>query len=110
MDILKAAAGKMAKGTRRRDVIDSIMEANPVGGIPARNAGIVQKAMKGYRGMDPGVERALRETGIAFAVSGGNHVRLTYMDDSRYRVTLSSSTSDRRAGENAAADIVKQMF
>lgn len=111
MDILKTARANIIKdGTRRADVIDDILKANPVYGAPNIRAKAIQKAFKGYVTMDATVRKKLSEVGITSSVKISNHHKAVYYGDDRYKVSVSASCSDRRGGDNTSAEMIRKFL
>ena len=111
MDILKTARANIIKdGTRRADVIDDILKANPVDGAPNIRAKAIQKAFKGYVTMDATVRKKLSEVGITSSVKISNHHKAVYYGDDRYKVSVSASCSDRRGGDNTSAEMIRKFL
>lgn len=107
MDILKSARKDMKKGTRRADILDDLIHANPVSGEPKRRS----EAVKGYRGLDENTKRKLGVLGIEGNEKHSKHYLLRYYGDSRYMVTMTASGSDAgRGGLNLASDIIRNFF
>lgn len=111
MDILKSARKDMKKGTRRADILDDLIHANPVSGEPKRRSEAVKVALKGYRGLDENTKRKLGALGIEGNEKHSKHYLLRYYGDSRYMVTMTASGSDAgRGGLNLASDIIRNFF
>lgn len=111
MDILKTARANIIKsGTRRADVVDDILKANPVEGTPSIRAKALQAAFKGYVTMDNSIRKKLSDLGITSSAKISNHHKAVYYGDDRYKVSVSASCSDRRGGDNTAAEMIRQFL
>lgn len=111
MDILKSVRKDMKDGTRRADILDDLINANPVSGEPKRRSEAVKVALKGYRGLDDNTKRKLAVLGIEGNEKHSKHYILRYYGDSRYMVTMTASGSDAgRGGLNLASDVVRNFF
>ena len=111
MDILKSVRKDMKDGTRRADILDDLIKANPVSGEPKRRSEAVKVALKGYRGLDDNTKRKLAVLGIEGNEKHSKHYILRYYGDSRYMVTMTASGSDAgRGGLNLASDVVRNFF
>ena len=111
MDVLKIARANIVKdGTRRADVIDDILRANPVDGAPNARAKALQSAFKGYVTMDASVRKKLSDIGITSSMKISNHHKAIYYGDERYKVSVSASCSDRRGGDNTAAEMIRKFL
>ena len=111
MDVLKTArANSIKSGTRRADVVDDILKANPVEGTPSIRAKALQAAFKGYVTMDNSIRKKLSDLGITSSAKISNHHKAVYYGDDRYKVSVSASCSDRRGGDNTAAEMIRQFL
>lgn len=111
VDVLQEARKGLKNGSRRADVIDDLLAANPVSGEPKKRASQVKVILKGYRGMDEGIRKKLRALGITGNEQHRKHFLLTYFDDPRYTVTMTATGSDSgRGGKNLAGDMVRLFF
>lgn len=98
------------KTTRREDILNSIIDANPVENIPDKYAQIIKRALDGYTKADSKkIKDAFDEVGIKL-VSHTGHYKYNYHGDNRYSYELAATSSDVKAGLNAAAKIKKLMF
>ena len=110
IDILKKEVPNYEKGTRRRDILESVIKANPASGMPEKMSEKVKKALRDYAKLDAGTRQELTDAGISIEM-GSKHYKLTYHDDPRYVTALSATPSDtRNGGRNAAKAIIKTMF
>lgn len=111
MDVLKnARANIVMDGTRRADIVDDILKANPVEGAPHTRAKALQAAFKGYVGMDATLRKKLSDLGITSPTKISSHHRATYYGDDRYKVSVSASCSDRKGGDNTAAEMIRRFL
>jgi FtsZ-binding cell division protein ZapB len=111
MDVLKSARTNLIKNnTRRADVIDDIIEANPVEGTPGIRAKALQTLFKGYSNMDASIRKKLNDLGISCPAKISSHHKASYYDDNRYKVSISASCSDRRGGNNTAAEMTRKFL
>lgn len=113
IDVLKEYLAKSFKedeNNRRADILRSIIEANPVSGIPEKYKKIIKEAFDGYTKFNCAkILNALKETGIV-VVDHTGHYKICYNNDPRYTFEAAATPSDHRAGKNAAAIINKLMF
>lgn len=111
VDVLKGARRGLPDGSRRADVLDDLLAANPTTGEPEKRAKEIKVVLKGYRGLDEATKRKLRDLGITAKDQHRKHFMLRYYDDPRYFVTMTASGSDAgRGGKNLAADMIKKFF
>lgn len=112
IDVLKDYLAKnFVKGekSRRADILKSIIEANPVQGVPKKFKKLIKKALAGYTSNSKKILDAFKQTGIV-VMEHTKHFKICYHGDTRYLSEISASSSDYRAGDNAAATINKLMF
>ena len=64
VDVIKDARRNILDGSRRADIIDDILQHNPVQGITDQKTKKLKAALKGYRVMDKTTKRKLEELGI----------------------------------------------
>ena len=111
VDVLQDARKGLKDGSRRADVIDDLLAANPTNGEPKKRASQVKVILKGYRGMDEGIRKKLRALGITGNEQHRKHFLLSYFDDPRYTVTMTATGSDSgRGGKNLAGDMIRLFF
>ena len=112
IDILSDYRDKnVSAGTRRADIIDSVIDANPVKGTPARYRKIIKKAFDGYTNFDTQkISAALNETGIKITKHTG-HYQIALNGDQRYACEAAATCSDSgRGGKNLISEINNKMF
>ena len=59
--------------------------------------------------MTPSISKELQDIGFSIS-DDGKHIKLVFGEDSRYTGTLSKTGSDRRAGDNTAHDLIRDIF
>lgn len=112
MEILSEYRKKnISADTRRADIIDSVIKANPVKGTPARYREMIKKAVGGYTDFDtPQIRKALDETGIEI-INHTGHYKIALNGDHRYICEAAATCSDSgRGGKNLISEINKKMF
>ena len=96
--------------SRRHDVLQSILDANPAQGIPEKFRQMIKSAFEGYTDFKiKKIQDALGETGIE-VVGHGAHYKLAYHGDARYTYEVASTPSSKRTGINTSSGINKMMF
>ena len=110
--ILEAIGEKMEnsiEGSRVKDVLTDVYGANSSNGSLNER----RKKIKGIFGrfdcMSPKVRSEMKKLGFSI-IEDGKHYKLVYNEDERYMTTLSKTSSDKRAGKNAQANILRDMF
>ncbi len=111
IEILKEYLNKSVDDKcRRADILKSIIEANPVDGIPEKYRRIIKEAFDGYTKFNcTKILNALKETGIEIVEHTG-HYKIQYHNDARYLFEAAATPSDHRAGKNASSIINNLMF
>lgn len=99
------------ENSRRYDVINSVIDANPVDNIPGKNKEIIKNAFEGYKTFETSkITNALKETGIEIIEHSG-HYKIALNGDHRYVCTAAATCSDSgRGGKNLVAEINNVMF
>ncbi|HWB19209.1 MAG TPA: hypothetical protein VG711_02830 [Phycisphaerales bacterium] len=108
-DALKAAIPMNPADSRRRDVLKSIVDANDVVSDADAFREQLKNMLRGYRSMDSKLKSDFERMGFLLT-SDGRHWKLCYQGDDRYTFALPKSSSDSRAGLNAASSIAKRVF
>lgn len=112
MEILKEYAAKSAeKGSRRADILSSVIDKNPVEGKPEQYRNIVKAGLNGYKAFETAdILKMLRETGIEITAHTG-HYKIALKGDNRYVCEAAATCSDSgRGGKNLVSEINKKMF
>lgn len=111
MDILREQMRvSLGEGTRRADIVGSIINANPTQGTPEKNKQIIKRALDGYKAFETAsILKALKETGIEIIEHTG-HYKIALEGDHRYVCEAAATCSDNRGGKNLIAEINKKMF
>ena len=109
LDVLAEYVKRNNNKKRRMDIIQDILNINDFNDIQAEKHLKIKKILKGYTNMPNTMRRELEEFGYTIA-SDGKHYKLTYYDDSRYVATMAKTSSDGRAGDNLASEIIKLML
>ena len=104
LSVLSDAVSSLKRGSRRRDVVASVLAANGGGEQQKEREKELKAILRGYVSMEASVRNRLQKFG--FVINGaGKHYELVYYGDKRYAYTFSKTASDARAGMNAAAAI-----
>lgn len=98
------------KYIRRVHVLKSFVDANfDVKTGPSSEREKLKAVLKGYTKMDNKTRKGLLDLG--FSVSeDGKHCKLTFKEDDRYTFSIPKTTSDHRAGLNAASTLGNMFF
>lgn len=112
MDILAEYLAKsVTKGSRRADIIESVIKANSVKGTPKKYREIIKSAVNGYKNFDSGkIAKALKETGIEIIEHTG-HYKIAFHGDRRYTCEAAATCGDAaKGGKNLFSEIDNTMF
>ena len=104
LSVLEDALASLKPGSRRRDVVASVIAANGGGEKQRAREKELKAILRGYVSMDASVRTRLQKFG--FVINGaGKHYILVYYGDNRYAYTISKTAGDGQAGVNAGASI-----
>lgn len=109
VSILYSSLSGLRSNSRREHIVRDLIEANPLTDHAAELEREVKAALKDYRTMDAKVRSALIRLGFNLT-EDGKHFKITFRGDSRYMFVLPKTSSDHRAGKNAASDITGALF
>ena len=96
-------------GSRRRHVLQSILDNNPINGRRKQIAAEVKRIFKDYKTPTPALKSELNKIGFTISEAGKHH-KLHYADNNEYFSTLPSTGSDNRGGRNCAAEAIKKLL
>lgn len=109
LSVLGDALSSLKQGSRRRDVVASVLAANGDRERQKKREQELKAALRGYVSMDASLRTRLQKFG--FVIDGaGKHYNLIYYGDNRYAYTISRTASDKRAGLNAASSIATMVL
>lgn len=109
VDALKAAANSAELHSRRRGILDTLVESNENLGDRDEILDRLKEVLRQYTSMTASV-RAEFET-LGFVIyEEGKHYKLLFRDDTRYPFVLPKTGSDWRGGLNAFSDLKKRLF
>ena len=109
LDAIEQAAQSAESNSRRRHILDSILESNRSEGEREIITAKLKDILSQYESMSPSVRKNLEALGFEID-QDGKHCKLTFRGDGRYPFILSKTSSDYRAGKNAFTDIKKKLF
>lgn len=109
LEILEEYKKSCHEGSRRRHVIDDILQCNEYKHLPEKKREILKRALKGYRNLTGSLKNELESLGIEIT-SDGKHYKWSYYGDNRYVVTAAKTSSDERSGMNLSAIMEKLML
>ena len=104
LSVLEDTLPSLKQGSRRRDVVASVLAANGGGEKQKKREKELKTILRGYVSMEASVRARLQKFG--FVIDGaGKHYNLIYYGDNRYAYTIAKTASDGRAGINASSAI-----
>ena len=110
LDALEERLKNSDENSRQADVLRDILDKNgECKHVADQKAQRLKAELTGYRNMSKSIRRMLSEMGFVITEQG-KHYKLTYYGDPRYWTTLAKTSSDDRAGKNAALTIINKMF
>jgi len=109
MSVLNSSASGLRSNSRREHIVHDLVEANPQSNQAIELDREVKALLKDYRSMDAKTRSALVRLGFSLA-EDGKHFKITFRGDSRYMFVLPKTSSDHRAGKNAASEITGVLF
>lgn len=95
--------------SRRRHLIDDLLEVNEKTGHEEAFTGRLKTALSTMTDFGGDERRALRDLGFVIDEEG-KHVQAVFQGDDRYTVTIPKTTSDHRTGENVISSIRNMLF
>lgn len=109
VDALKAASGASEPHSRKRDVLDALVEENENPGEREEILERLKEALRQYTSMTTTIRSELESIGFVIH-EDGKHYKLLFQDDPRYPFVLPKTGSDWRGGLNAFSDLRKKLF
>ncbi len=109
ISMLSDSVRNVKDGSRRQHVLLDLLEINHPGNWAKETEASIKTALKDYRSMDAKTRSVLVDAGFSIS-EDGKHYKITFCDDPRYMFALPKTSSDHRAGKNAASEIVGTLF
>lgn len=109
IDALRGVSEKMAPDTRRKHILDDIIENNLCEDALKKRQERVKALLKGYKILNASMKQELTDMGFTIT-EDGKHYKLVYNGDNRYMVTLAKTPSDSRSGSNIASVICRDLL
>ena len=112
IEILEQALQNSIEGSRKHDVLKSILKANPEIGVRKSLKAKLISWFHSFKGWDyTGIERKKEFLDMGFnLVSKKNHIKFIFKGDNRYPIVLASTPTDTRSPMNTMSDTVKKIF
>ncbi|GAB1406949.1 hypothetical protein MASR1M8_08680 [Thermomonas brevis] len=109
VDALKAAANSAELHSRRRGILETLVESNENPGDRDEILDRLKEVLRQYTSMTAPVRTELETLGFVI-YEEGKHYKLLFRDDTRYPFVLPKTGSDWRGGLNAFSDLKKRLF
>jgi len=109
VDALKTAAGSAEPHSRRRGVLETLIERNENPGDRDEIIDRLKEVLRQYTSMTAPVRAELESIGFVI-YEDGKHLKLLFQDDTRYPFILPKTGGDWRGGLNAFSDLKKRLF
>lgn len=95
--------------SRKYHVLSSILEHNDMSDFPSKIQSVFDKVTQDGTLNSDGV-RSLERLDFEVTKAGSGHFKVRYHGDNRYQMSISTSPSDNRAGENLVSVYMNQLF
>lgn len=109
VESLKVAASSAEPHSRRRQLLDALVESNNNPGDRESILERLKELLRQYTSMTAPVRAELEALGFTI-LEDGKHYKLIFRDDTRYPFILPKSGSDWRGGLNAFSNLKKRLF
>lgn len=109
IDILEDAQKSVPNGTRRKNIINELLEANHRTGNKETLAKELKRIFAGYSSMNNSIESSLRRLGFQVETAGKHH-KIFFADYPELASTLPASGSDHRGWQNNLSDLRKKLL
>ena len=109
LSTLTDALQNIPQQSRRRDVVEDIINNNGYQKLSEARAEEIKRMLKTYDGMSSKLRQDLESYG--FEVNeDGKHYKILYNGDGRYTIVLSKTPSDWRTGKSSAQNLINIAF
>lgn len=109
LSILKKELPNLLNGSRRQLLVQDILESNPFYGTHEIRRNNLKKTLRGFSTISSATEAKLRDQGFTLTKTK-THFKISFMNDPRYTYAMPATGSDRRNGDNLAAQINSLLF
>lgn len=110
VQILADVNKSMPDGSRKKNILKAVLEANPKVGERERIEEELKRIFTGYSSMTPPIKSALRALGFTVE-EGGSHLKIYFSDYSELSSILPCSGSDRKRGwQNNLSALKKKLL
>lgn len=109
LDALSNAVASAEQHSRRRQVLEDLIEANNQEGQREEILATLKPLLRSYSSMNGSTKSELERLGFEI-LEDGKHYKLIFRGDDRYPFILAKTGSDYRGGMNAFSDLKKRLF
>lgn len=106
-DILDDALALTQQGSRRWNIISSVLSCNNYAGVQKKKKQEIKTILKKYE-MGSLLQNTLKKVGFQ-AIRSGNHYIMNYYGSS-HSITISKTPSDSKSSANLAQDIIREFL
>lgn len=97
-------------GSRRRQVLEDVLEANGYTGAVEKKHETVKALLKGATGPTPKIQSVMKSLGFTYDPGTGKHGKFIYYNRPDFIITMQKTGSDYRGGMNLAQDIIDRFL
>lgn len=98
-----------AGNSRKAHVLKNVLNNNEQSGMDDKLHGIFKKVFKDGT-VDKKYLTELERLGFQVAMNGNRHYKIAFNGDSRYQISVATTPSDHRAGENLTSTYMNMLF
>lgn len=109
IDALQKQLENTKEFSRRYDILSDVILNNTSTGKREEILQEIDSLFLSYSGITQKITSELKRMGLEVS-DDGNHNKLKFINDQRYKMTFSKSPSDRRAGANIIKQIKQELF
>jgi len=109
VELLRQAFEQAEMGTRKHAVLKDFVERNQIQSEKTEIMERIKTMMRGYTSMNASLRSDFEDLGFDVK-EDGRHIKLTFRSEGRFPIIISKTSSDHRAGMNAASEIRRVLF
>lgn len=109
LEILKRYRPNLLENSRRQHILQDILNTNQPAKRRDKIAAELRHLFWDYRSMKAEIRHSLSALGFEL-IEDGTHYKIIFQQDSRYQITFSKTSSDRRAGRNIVSEIRRRLL
>lgn len=109
LEILEQYSSNLLENSRRQHILQDILDTNRPTKRRDEIAVELRRLFWDYRSMKAEIRNSLSALGFEL-IEDGTHYKIIFQQDSRYQITFSKTSSDRRAGRNIVSEIRRRLL